>query len=67
MHIGKRELPPPLGVNESTTEDFKISSESSEDWKICKLLGSLLDKEYDIKRRKGQAMNTYRKKLKIYK
>ena len=34
----KRELPPQLkkfnlGVNESKTEDYKISSESSEEWK----------------------------------
>eukprot|EP00923_Selenidium_pygospionis_P050565 GHVN01087397.1.p2 GENE.GHVN01087397.1~~GHVN01087397.1.p2 ORF type:complete len:100 (+),score=4.35 GHVN01087397.1:39-338(+) len=36
-------------------------------WKECKLLGSLLDMEHDIKRRKGQAMNAYRKKEKILK
>jgi len=68
----KRELPPQLkkynlGVNESKTEDYEISSESSGKWKECKLLGSLLDTEHDIKRRKGQAMNAYRKKEKILK
>ena len=48
-------------------EDYKISSESSEEWNKCKLLGSLLDTEHDIKRGKGQAMNAFRKKEKILK
>ena len=68
----KRELPPQpntfnLGVNESKTEDYNISSESSEEWKTCKLLGCLLDTEHDTKRRKGQAMHAFRKKEKILK
>ena len=33
----------------------------------CKLLGSLLDTAHDIKRRKGQALNAYRKKENICK
>ena len=40
-------------------DDYEISSESSGKWKECKLLGSLLDTEHDIKRRKGQAMNGF--------
>ena len=68
----KRVLPPQLKkfnllINESKTEEYNISSESNEDWKKCKLLGSLLDTEQDIKRRKGQAMNAYKKKENIFK
>ena len=34
-------------------EDYEISSESSEDWKQCKLDGGLFDTENDIKTKKG--------------
>ncbi len=66
----KTELPPQLKkynlrVNESKTENHEISATSSKEWKKCKLLGSLLNTELDIKRRKGQGMNTYKTKEKI--
>ena len=41
-----------LKVNESKAEEFKISRDSDEKWKSCKLLGNLLDTEKDINRRK---------------
>ena len=60
-----RELPPQLkkfnlGVNESKTEDYKISSKSSEEWKKCKLLGSLLDTEHDIRHQKKKGTSNER-------
>ncbi len=47
-----------LKVNNDKTEEYKISSNGDPAWKKCKLLGSLLDSEEDIKRRKGLAINT---------
>ena len=54
-------------MNQKQKTGYKTSSESSEEWEKCNLLGSLLDTEHDIKRRKGQAMNAFRKKKKILK
>ena len=45
-----------LLVNEDKTEEFKISRLDN-DWKNCKLLGSLLDTEKDINRRKALTTN----------
>ncbi len=50
-----------LKVNNDKTEEYKISSNGDPAWKKCKLLGSLLDSEEDIKRRKGLGINTYNK------
>jgi hypothetical protein len=68
----KRQLPPQLkiynlGVNESKTEDYDISTTSPEEWKKCRLLGSLLDTEADINKRKSLAIAAYKKKEKIFK
>ena len=41
-----------LYVNESKTEKYSISRNSNDDWKNCKLVGSKLDTERDIKHRK---------------
>ncbi len=38
-----------------------ITRNGDESWKKCKLLGSHLDTEEDIKRRKGLAINTHNK------
>ena len=47
-----------LFVNESKTEKYQVKRDGSEDWKECKYVGSLLDTERDIKRRKQLANNT---------
>lgn len=48
-----------LFVNNEKTEEYNISREGKDDWKMCKYLGSLLDTEHDIKRRKGLAIDTF--------
>ena len=45
-----------LKINNSKTEKYVINRQTH-DWKKCKLLGSLLDTEEDIKRRKILATN----------
>ena len=42
-----------LIINATKTEEYKISKNSDEKWKSCKLLGTLLDTEKDITRRKN--------------
>ena len=42
-----------LVINESKTEDYEITRQGNEKWKKCKLLGSLLNTENDINRRKN--------------
>ena len=39
-------------INASKTEEYEIIRKGNEKWKKCKLLGSLLDTEKDIHRRK---------------
>ena len=46
-----------LTVNNEKTERYVINKKHSE-WKKCKLLGSLLDTQEDIKRRKSLAITT---------
>ena len=58
----KKSLPTKLGqwdlvINEDKTEQYTIMRNGDENWKKCKLLGTLLDTEEDIKRRKVLAMN----------
>ena len=43
-------------MNKEKTGDYRISNNSNEDWKKCNILGSLLDTERDIGRRKGLAI-----------
>lgn len=55
-----------LQVNQSKTEEYIIKRNGDEKWKKCKYLGSLLDTENDIKRRKQLAMvafNQYKHSL----
>ena len=42
------------------TEDYEIIRKGNEKWKKCKLLGSLLDTEKDINRRKILAMDAFK-------
>ena len=50
-----------LQVNKIKTEEYTIKGNGQTDWKRCKYLGSLLDIEEDIKRRKALAIATYNK------
>ena len=45
-----------LKINESKTEQYTIKRKGETDWKKCKLLGSLLDTNSDIQRRKSLAI-----------
>ena len=64
----EEEVPPilekrDLFVNKDKTESEKVTRNGDEGWKKVKFLGSLLDTEKDINRRKGlaiQACNTYK-------
>ena len=46
-----------LKVNKKKAEGYTIKKDGKEEWKECKYLGSLLETEPDIKRRKGLAMD----------
>ena len=46
-------------INESKTEEYEIKRGGEENWKKCKYLGSLLDTQEDIKRRKVLATDSY--------
>jgi len=46
-------------VNETKTEEYTIKRKGEDAWKKCKHLGSLLDTENDINRRKSLATNTF--------
>ena len=50
-----------LNVNKEKTEYYEIRRNGSEEWKKCKYLGSLLDTDEDIKRRKGLAVQAANK------
>ena len=51
-----------LKINEAKTEEYLVKKNGPEDWKKCKILGSLIDTNEDIKRRK-QLTNNAMKKL----
>ena len=59
-----------LGVNHTKTEKYTApdppDTAAKDSWKTCKLLGSLLDTEKDITRRKTLAMATAKKFKNIY-
>ena len=62
IEYAKKTLPSKLSswdliMNEEKPEEFTIKRNREETWKKCKLLGTLLDTEEDIKRRKVLAMN----------
>ena len=57
-----------LYVNPMKTEKYTISRTSNGNWKKkCKLLGSLLDSDEDIKRRKGPAFDSFKTLENIFK
>ena len=53
-------------MNEEKTEEFTIKRYGIETWKKCKLLGTLLDTEEDVKRRKVLAMNVVNSMKEIF-
>jgi len=56
-----------LNINEGKTEEFKIGRLESNEWKDCKLLGSKIDTQKDIERRKGIAIGTMNEMKHIFK
>lgn len=50
-----------LLINENKTEYYKIKRKGNDNWKSCKYLGSLLDTELDLRRRKQLSMVSFRK------
>ena len=50
-----------LHINESKTEEYVIGRESDDSWKKCKYLGSHLDTDADMARRKQLALNAHNK------
>ena len=53
-------------MNEEKTEEFTIKRNVEETWKKCKLLGTLLDTEGDVKRRKVLGMNVVNSMKEIF-
>ena len=53
-------------INESKTEEYEIIRQGNEKWKKCKLLGSLLDTQKDINRRKILAIDAFKTLNKIF-
>ena len=46
-------------LNNEKTEEYNIQREGKDNWKKCKYLGTLLDTELGINRRKCLAIDTY--------
>ena len=59
-----------LGVNIGKTEEYTIPDvpdiTPNKSWKTCKLLGSIIDTESDIKRRKALAISVLTQHKKVY-
>ena len=55
-----------LIMNEEKTKKFTIKRNGEETWKKCKLLGTLLDTQDDVKRRKVLAMNVVNSMKEIF-
>ena len=55
-----------LTMNEEKTEEFTIKRNREETWKKCKLLGTLLDTEENVKWRKVLAMNVVNSMKEIF-
>ena len=49
-----------LVIKESKTEEYEIIRQGNEKWKKCKLLGSLLDTEKDIRCRNILAIDAFK-------
>ena len=50
-----------LNVNAEKTEEFCVGKDGNDEWKTIKYLGSILDTEKDIKRRKGLSIDAFNK------
>ena len=48
-----------LEINKTKTEKHSVSRKTDDSWKDCKLLGTLLDTEKDINRRKALAWSSF--------
>ena len=71
IQYAKKTLPSKLSssnliMNEEKTEEFTIKRNGEETWKKYKLLGTLLDTEEDVKRRKVLAMNVVNSMKEIF-
>ena len=71
LNMVKRIIPGNLAAsdlleNSSKREEYEVSRESNEAWKKCKYLGSLLDTEKDIERRKILALDAMKTLEPIY-
>ena len=69
--IKRNEIPPKLkprslNINLGKTEEFVVTRNGEITWRKCKLLGSLLGTEEDIKRRKGLAIAAIRSKRDVF-
>ena len=69
--IKRNEIPPKLkprslNINLGKTEEFVVTRNGEITWRKCKLLGSLLGTEEDIKRRKSLAIAAIRSKRDIF-
>ena len=50
-----------LNINNEKTEEFCVGTDGNVEWKAIKYLGSILDTEKDIKRRKGLSIDAFYK------
>ena len=50
-----------LNINTEKTEEFFVGTDGNDEWKTIKYLGSILDTEKDIKRRKGLSIDAFNK------
>ena len=48
-----------LSVNDTKTEEYTVKRNGDDRWKKCKNMGSSLNTEEDVKRRKQLAMNAF--------
>ena len=55
-----------LKINNTKTEEYEVTRNGDDCWKDCKLLGSLLGTDNDIKRRKGLAVAVINNKRDIF-
>ena len=64
--IARKLQPRNLNINSSKTEEYVVVRNGDEEWKKCKLLGTLLGTAEDIKRRKGLAIAAIKAKKDIF-
>ena len=71
IEYARKTLPPKLSswdliMNEEKVEEFTVKRYGEETWKKCKLLGTLLDTEEDVKRRKVLTIKVVYSKKEIF-